>query len=44
MLSIGYNELFEKYYQNEYDFISVSLSVDKIVIKKTDRGKEWMVH
>jgi len=40
MSSIDYNELFERYYQNEYDFNTVSLSVDEIAeIKKLAREK-----
>lgn len=40
MLSIDHNELFEQYYQNEYDFNTASLSFDEIVeIKKLVREK-----
>ena len=40
MSSIDNNELFEKYYQTEYDFNTTSLSLDEIdVIKKLAREK-----
>lgn len=40
MSSIDQNELFEQYYQNEYDFNTASLSVDEIAeIKKLAREK-----
>lgn len=40
MSSIDHNELFEQYYQNEYDFNTASLSVDEIAeIKKLAREK-----
>lgn len=40
MLSIDNNELFEKYYQTEYDFNTTSLSLDEIdAIKKLAREK-----
>lgn len=40
MLSIDYKELFEQYYQNEYDFNTTSLSATEIVeIKKFAREK-----
>ena len=40
MSSIDYNELFEQYYQTEYDFNTASLSLDEIVeIKKMAREK-----
>ena len=40
MSSIDHNELFEQYYQNEYDFNTASLSLDEIAeIKKLAREK-----
>ena len=40
MSSIDHNELFEQYYQNEYDFDTASLSLDEIAeIKKLAREK-----
>ena len=40
MSSIDNNELFEQYYQNEYDFDTTSLTIDEIVeIKKLAREK-----
>ena len=40
MSSIDNNELFEKYYQKEYDFNTTSLSLDEIdAIKKLAREK-----
>lgn len=40
MTSIDYNELFERYYQNKYDFNTTSLSIDEIAdIKKLVREK-----
>ena len=40
MSSINHNELFEQYYQNEYDFNTASLSADELAdIKKLVREK-----
>ena len=40
MSSIDHNELFEQYYQNEYDFNTASLSTDEIIdIKRLAREK-----
>ena len=40
MSSIDYKEIFEQYYQNEYDFNTTSLSADEIAeIKKLVREK-----
>ena len=40
MSSIDHNELFEQYYQNEYDFNTASLSLDEIAeIKKVGKRK-----
>ncbi|MFR5149190.1 MAG: hypothetical protein ACLTER_06340 [Ruminococcus sp.] len=44
MSSIDNNELFEKYYQKEYDFNTTSLSLDEIdAIKKLAREKELIM-
>lgn len=44
MSSIDHKELFEQYYQNEYDFNTASLSLEEVEdIKKLVREKEWIM-